>query len=97
MEIIALTSDIMFIPLIQSALSKHHVQLIESYNGEDAGLFVLDMDHKDSFEVCRKFPEKSICFGSHKNTEQIKKFRELGCKGVVARSMLKKTLEEIKT
>ncbi|MBI4163270.1 MAG: hypothetical protein HY512_00275 [Candidatus Aenigmarchaeota archaeon] len=95
MKIVSLVSDIMFIPVIQSALSKHDVQFIESYNGEDAELFVLDMDHKDSYEVCKRFPKKSICFGSHKSTEQIKKFTETGCKDMIARSLLNKRLREV--
>lgn len=95
MKIVCLLGDIMFIPVIQHVLSKHDVSFIESYDGEDADILVLDMDQRDSFDVCKKFPEKSICFGSHKNTDQIKKFRETGCKDVVARSALKAALERI--
>ncbi len=95
MNIIALTGDILFIPIIESGLSRHSVKFIEKYSGEEADLFILDMDHKDSFEVCNKFPEKCICFGSHKNIEQSKKFRETGCNNVIPRSLLTKKLQEI--
>ena len=92
MKILCLLGDIMFIPVIQHALSKNDVSFIEKHSDQDADLFVLDMDHKGSFELCKKFPAKSICFGSHKNAEQIKKFRETGCKDVIARSILRKKL-----
>ncbi len=95
MKIVVLLGDVFLLPIIQSALSKHGVKFIEKYSGEEADLFVLDMDHKDSFEVCKKFPEKSICFGSHKNTDQIERFMEAGCKNVVARSALNRKLQGV--
>ena len=95
MKILALVSDIIFIPIIQSALSKHDVKFVEVYNGEEADLFVLDMDHNQSFELCKKFPEKSFCFGSHKNTELMEKFRQTECKNVFARSAIKTVLQRL--
>ncbi len=95
MKIVVLLSDVFLVPIIQSALSNHKIIFVENYSAEESDLFVLDMDHKDSYEVCEKFPEKSVCFGSHKNIEQIKKFKDTGCKSVIPRSLLAKKLQVI--
>ena len=72
----------------------HEVGFIESYKNEQFDLLVLDMGHRESYGLCKKFPDKSFCFGSHMDTEKIKKFSETGCKNVFPRSVFLKKLEE---
>ena len=94
MEIICLLADIFFVPEISKIFKGHEIQFLDNYKDEKFDLLIIDLDHSQSYEVCKKFPEKSFCFGSHKNTELMHKFAQTGCKSVVAISALKKKLEE---
>lgn len=96
MKILCLLADIFFVPHIQKILFNCNVRFIDAYKGEDFDLLILDMGHKESYNLCKKFPEKSFCFGSHMDTEKMKKFSETGCKNVYPRSAFLKRLEELK-
>ena len=95
MKIICLLCDIFFIPEIQKTLSGHSLEFIQSYTDQKFDLFILDMDHAESFELCKKYPDKSICFGSHADVGEIKRFRDAGCKNVIARSAFLDRLKEM--
>ena len=95
MKILCFLTDIFFIPEIERALSGHSVKFADKYSGECFDFLLLDMDNKISFELCKKYPEKSICFGSHSNTEQMKKFKSTGCKNIFPRSVFLKRFGEI--
>lgn len=95
MKILCLLTGIFFIPEIQKKLSGHSINFLESYNNEDFDLLVLDMDHKQSFDLCQRFPEKSFCFGSHMDKAKIQKFKATGCKNVFPRSAFLNKLERL--
>jgi len=95
MKILCFLTDIFFIPEIEGALSGHSVKFADNYSGESFDFLLLDMDNKISIELCKKYPEKSICFGSHSNTEQIEMFKYTGCKNIFPRSIFLKRLEGI--
>ncbi len=96
MKILCLFTDIFFLPAIREAFKDHEVQVLENYKDEKFDLLIIDMDHFQSYDVCKKFPEKSFCFGSHMDTKKMKKFRETGCKNVYPRSVFLKKLEQLK-
>jgi len=95
MKILCLLCDIFFIPEIQKVLTGHSLEFVQSYDNRVFDFLVLDMDHAESFELCRKYPEKSICFGSHADTDGMKRFRETGCAKVFPRSVFLERLKEI--
>jgi len=95
MKIICLVKDLILISTIQNSLKGHQVEFIDNYKGQNFDLLILDMDIPESYELCKKFPDKSICFGSHKNTKLMDKFRQTGCKSVFPRSAIKATLKNL--
>ena len=96
MKILCLLADIFFVPHIQEALFNHDVTFIETYKGEDFDYIILDMVHKESFVLCKKFPEKSFCFGPHIDTGLVGKFKGTGCKNVYPRSVFLAKLEKFR-
>ncbi len=95
MKILCFLTDIFFIPKIQELLKGDDIEFLDSYNDEGFDLLILDMDHKDSLSLCKRFPEKSFCFGSHMDREKIQEFKSTGCKNVFARSIFLNKLGEI--
>ncbi len=86
MKVLCLLNDVLFMPKIESLLKGHDVKFLDSYNEEEFNFMILDMDHKDSYILCKRFPDKSMCFGSHMDIEAMKRFRDTGCKKVFSRS-----------
>lgn len=95
MKIVCLLCDIFFVPEIQKELSNHEVEFIQSYTDQKFDMLILDMDHAESYYLCQKYPEKSICFGSHGNTEEMKRFKDTGCKNVIPKSAFLGKLKEV--
>ena len=95
MNIICLVKDLILISTIQNSLKDHQVEFIDNYKGQNFDLLILDMDLPESYELCKKFPEKSFCFGSHKDTELMDKFKQTGCKSVYPRSAIKAALKNL--
>ena len=98
MKTLVFVKDLFFRVKIEAELKSikadfEFVNSLDSVIGEFDYL-ILDLEEEESLETARKFPEKVLGFCSHKNTELIKKAKELGCK-VYPRSVFFKKLEKI--
>ncbi len=96
MKIVCLLCDIFFIPEIEKALPNHSIKFLQSYSEQEFDLLILDMEHAESYELCKKYPDKVVCFGSHADTEGMKRFKDTGCARVFPRSVFLEKLKEIK-
>jgi len=88
-KILGVVDDLIFSMKLDSIL-KNHGREIEYYksnmNIEGYDLILVDMMHKNAFEIIKNNPNKCIVFGPHTNVDLFEKVRSLGCNKVLARS-----------
>ena len=95
MKILCLLTDIFFMPEIKNVLGEHEIVFGDGHLNEDFDLFVLDMLHKESIGLCKKYPEKSVCFGPHSDAKLMGEFASTGCKNIFPRLIFIKKLREV--
>jgi len=88
-KILGVVNDLIFSMKLDSIL-KNHGHKIEYYKLdreiENYDLILVDMMHKDAFEIIENFPDKCIAFGPHTDVDLFEKARLFGCKKTLARS-----------
>lgn len=99
MKIFGLVDDLFLIAKVEGAVKKANLT-IKFLSSEDIVLrdvdyVIVDMEHKDAFSVIEKFPDKSLCFGSHVKKELFEKAQKLGCRRAFPRSVFFDKLPEL--
>jgi len=88
-KILGVVDDLIFSMKLDSIL-KNHGNEIDYYKLDmkidDYDLILVDMMHKDAFDIIKDNPSKCIAFGPHTNVDLFEKARSLGCNRVLARS-----------
>jgi len=88
-KILGVVNDLIFSVKLDSIL-KNNGHEIDYYNPsikiDNYDLILVDMMHKDAFEIIKNNPNKCIAFGPHTNVDLFDNARLLGCKKVLARS-----------
>ena len=91
MKIVGLVDDLLMLSKIEGIIKQLNLSIkflsaedIESRNFDHV---IVDMHHKDAFNIMQKFPAKCICFGAHTRTDLFEKAKDLGCKKVYPRSV----------
>ena len=91
-----LTSDLIFSTKIDVIANLTNSPI--TYNIKDINqktLILVDLNHKQAFEIIKQYPQKCIAFGSHVDTEKLKKAKELNCNLVLPRSKFFENLANI--
>ncbi|MBI2667705.1 hypothetical protein HYX17_02950 [Candidatus Woesearchaeota archaeon] len=58
-----------------------------TFEEDDFDYVIVDLNHKDAFNLIERYPDKCFCFCSHVDKDKIDKAKEIGCKNVYPRSL----------